>query len=167
MVGDPVLHPDDLAIVVPSAEGSGQQTHVHSNGLPSLENQDSVLSGLPVAVQVSKSIGLLPFYFEYSPKKELIINGRTFCIGDYQICCGSFRSNDTAYVVVHIRHLPCRLPGHSRAYREIIHALGIDVHFPQCKTLEANLDRFDSLPSDYGLIHLGIEVTELFLCTLI
>ena len=160
VIANPALYSKEVAMVIPSVYNAVGET---SNGSDTLDSP-GMPNGLHTVVQVTRNITMLPFYDDYSPKKDIIVEGESFRIEDFEINFGAFRLNQKVYIIVQIHHWPCKLPVHSLAYRDVMNALSIPFYFPHNKMLDTILERYEIIISQrYGLMHQGIEMTELFL----
>jgi hypothetical protein len=135
--------------------------------------RDAGAESLHTVMQTIKVIGMFPFYYEFSQRKEIVVEGQSFLVGDYVINVGVARVPPTAFIVLQVRFAACELPPGAASLSGVARALGVladeggrrrpGLDKAQVRSLSTGLERYAQvLPAAYGPMHQAVEAVELF-----
>jgi hypothetical protein len=135
--------------------------------------RDAGAESLHTVMQTSKVIGMFPFFAEFSQRKEIVVEGQSFRVGDYVINVGVARVPPTAFIVLQVRFAACELPSGATSLSGVARALGVladddgrrrpGLDKAHVRSVSTGLERYAQvLPLAYGPMHQAIEAVELF-----
>mmetsp|Transcript_13625 Transcript_13625/g.24281 ORF Transcript_13625/g.24281 Transcript_13625/m.24281 type:complete len:271 (+) Transcript_13625:412-1224(+) len=114
-------------------------------------------------VQVGRGFSTLPFLNDFVARRDFLVDGNEYIVGDFSICVGICRVNPTAYVVVQIRHVPCALSPNAMSIRSVAAALGFGTLFPAKLVSDTFFRGCDALTKEYGPSHQAVEIVAFFI----
>mmetsp|Transcript_16989 Transcript_16989/g.27501 ORF Transcript_16989/g.27501 Transcript_16989/m.27501 type:complete len:235 (+) Transcript_16989:202-906(+) len=152
-VEDLIKHKNQVVLVLPAPKpGAAPKATALTDGNRTARH---------TLLQASSNVMLFPFYSDFTMRKEVVIEGDEFVVGDFAISLGVSRVSPRVYIVIKVRHIPCQLKPTATAWKNVCQCLGIGTRFPE-QAVPVSFEQFaPTLDDSYGPLHQAVEIVEL------